>query len=167
MHNPVYSIIFAMFVIFNKNISMCWKTDRKEYTQIKTATKNIPVYKFLTRNGHTPFKDYPIIFEKKLPKVELLNDYHFYDNGINQGYHSYSTSVCLSESLNNTHVYAPSPSPCWLGSFPHRIVCHKGYIPKGTKYYINEWCEIVSETLVVLPEIVNANSYLSIELSKY
>lgn len=78
MHNPVYSIIFAMFVNFSKNISMCWKTDRKEYTQIKTATKNIPVYKFLTRNAHTPFKDYPIIFEKKLPKVELLDDYHFY-----------------------------------------------------------------------------------------
>lgn len=136
---------------------MCWKTDRKEYTQIKTATKNIPVYKFLTRNAHTPFKDYPIIFEKKLPKVELLDDYHFYDNGINQGYHSYSTSTSVRfwESPLYTHVYAQSAGGRWLGSFPRRsIVCHKGYIPKGTKYYINEWCEIVSETLVVLPEMV-------------
>lgn len=141
---------------------MCWKTDRKEYTQIKTATKNIPVYKFLTRNGHTPFKDYPIIFEKKLPKVELLDDYHFYDNGINQGYHSYSTSVQLCESLNNTYVY--DPSPCWIGSFPHRIVCHKGYIPKGTKYYINERCEIVSETLVVLNEIIDPKCKMQIVL---
>lgn len=144
-----------MFVNFNKNISMCWRTFRKEYSQIKTAMEDIPVYKFLKRNGHTPFKNYPIILGKKLPKVELLGNYHFYDDGIDQGYHSYSTSIHLFKSLNNTHVYAPSPRRCWLGSFPCHTVCHKGYVPKGTKYYINEWREIVSETLVVLNEIID------------
>lgn len=134
---------------------MCWKTFRKEYSQIKTAMEDIPVYKFLKRNGHTPFKNYPIILGKKLPKVELLGIYHFYDDGIDQGYHSYSTSILIGKDFGNTYVYNQSIEGCRVGILPRHLVCYKGYIPKGTKYYINENNEIVSETLVVLNESID------------
>lgn len=133
---------------------MCWLTSKREFGQIKTAEEDIPVYKFLNRKGTTPYQDYPISFGITLPKVLIDNDNSSYFCIIEEGYHSYSSSVRITKDFFNTHVYNQSTDR-WLASFHHYNACYKAYIPKDTKYCINDRNEIVSETLVVLNEIIN------------
>lgn len=133
---------------------MCWFTTTKEFCQIRTTEEDIPVYKFLKRDGNTPYQTYPITFGVKLPKEVIDIDHFFSPPSVTHGYHSYSTSVRIINEFNKIHAFERTIGNGWLISFPHFVACYKAYIPKGTKYCINERNEIVSETLVVLDEII-------------
>lgn len=144
------------FRLIKKINNMCWITSKKEFAQIRTAEKDIPVYKFLIRNGYTPYQGFPITFGAKLPKVIIDIDFFSSPVRITYGYHSYSASVHIAKDLSSTHVFDQTTNR-YLDSFSHYIACYKAYIPKDTKYAINESNQIVSETLVVLNEIINAD----------
>lgn len=124
---------------------MCWNSilqiDKREHI----AEEDIPMFKMMMVNGQTPFRCYPIKFGIKLATVEL-----FIDEGLNgdlvitQGFHSYSTKVPLIETVNGYGIRNHQ--------YRHNCLPHKGYIPKGSTYYINNDGFIVSDSLVVLDE---------------
>ena len=146
---------------------MCW-TSRNEPTKL-VATKNIECYKNFRLEDIT-FKQKSIfkfnfgkkkiiqllsLFEKylyipyeKQQFIELkpvrisynpygVEDYEEIGYRINAGYHSYDTIERAQKNI----FYADE-------------VVIKCIIPKGTEYYINNYNEIVSSTIIVTDQIV-------------
>lgn len=132
---------------------MCWVTVNREDVIPHTAETDMPVYKVLRRNGKTPRMGFDVpIYGEPLPKVEIKFDEY---NMISEGYHSYATGVELCDTFNSLDIKLICPEEICLNKsyYYHNCVVHKGYIPKGAKYYMNSNGEIVSETLVITKDI--------------
>lgn len=146
---------------------MCWVTVNREDVIPHTAETDMPVYKVLRRNGKTPRMGFDVpIYGEPLPKVEINLDAY---NMISEGYHSYATGVELRDLFDSLHIELICPGEICFNMYYHDCVVHKGYIPKGTKYYVNSNGVIVSETLVITKDTQNccpSTEMLSIAILK-
>lgn len=134
-------------------LTMCWIIVNREDVIPHTAETDMPVYKVLRRNGKTPHMGFDVsIYGEPLPKVEIKLDAY---NMISEGYHSYATGVELCDLFSSLHIKLICPREICLNGYYHDCVVHKGYIPKGTKYYVNSSGVIVSETLVITKDTQN------------
>lgn len=116
---------------------MCWISKTKP--QIKTATKNITVYKVGNKNGcffqsgirRYLYRRYEINSNITInPIKSKLGEFI-----ISSGYHSFE-----SKHLANLNI-----DPCFYGSYIAEFM-----IPKGSKYYVNFAGEIVSSNIVFI-----------------
>ena len=135
---------------------MCFVIQRKNRAA-KIADSDIICFKLLRstrRNGKVTLKPYfyhsgTYQFGKLNPHVKIKPNW--YDNWINEGYHSYSDGSKMM-SFGSTYVM---------------VQC---IIPKGTRYYYNSTTnEYVSETIKIVKEItpVNCEKYYGSEWKKY
>ena len=135
---------------------MCWTTFNNICMFEKTAEKDIEVFKILSADN-TPFFRYgkPYKVGKECPNI-ILDIKRYNGRGtIEKGYHSYSKEKCchkkektfsdiaienVKHKATNTAIsfYCYGKLGCKVADF---------IIPKGTKYYENEYGEIVSETI--------------------
>ena len=140
---------------------MCWFS-KNEVTKL-VASKDIECYKNFSLSGITfeqksifkfkfgkkkiiqlisLFRKYPYIPYKKQQFIDLkpikipTNPYKF-GYKIDEGYHSYSTIENAQKEL-----------------FGLDEIIIKCIIPKDTEYYINDYNEIVSSTIIVTDQIV-------------
>ena len=139
---------------------MCWTTFIRPH--IQTATENIPVYKIVTKEGGfwfwSTFQSYYQNFIYKLHKIYsekigkiCSEEANFYS--INKGIHSYHNAF--------TKISVGKHGEIWIGGLNGDIIGYyfqsayrnvvkvQGYIPKGSKYYLNEYGEYVSEQIVL------------------
>ena len=140
---------------------MCWLGSDAE-AKGRIADKDITVYKVMVKRRiinkgwelFSPFKDmkYELYqrYESVIRPIKPLTT-----NIIEQGLHCYSED-CYIASTNDSnmfvfHRYVDTTS---LGSYyafgdaQYPVLC-EGVIPKGTKYYINDGGEIVTEKLIL------------------
>lgn len=145
---------------------MCWSTYHYKNTQPLIAETDIKVLKFFISNemGLTsPYYNYSYTIGVLCPKVKLicygasllLDTYCA--GTIFDGYHSYQDEQCsilcdIDCDDNATlildyedHIIRKFNGPI---NDP-KYTLYECVIPKGTKYYVNEHHEIVSETIIV------------------
>ena len=118
-------------ITFKQKSIFKFKFDKKKIIQLISLFKK---YKYI------PYKKQQIIDLKPIKLYNSINDFENYKDmyyKINVGYHSYSTIEKAKEYL----------------FFGNEVVI-KCIIPKGTKYYINNYNEIVSSTIIVTDQIV-------------
>lgn len=137
---------------------MCWTTSIRP--QIKIATENIPVYKIVDKKGGfwfwSTFSSYYYGFIYKLhkrysEKIGGIRDLRTGVYAIDKGIHSYHNTL--------TSISTSKYGDRWIRSFNGEILdnyCRfgnvvrvQGYIPKGSKYYLNENGECISEQIVL------------------
>lgn len=123
---------------------MCWYSYSSIFNSPKTAECDIEVIKVVRKDNKTPFREYYVEYNKCLPKVNIVLQYENNRLFITNGYHSHSKNCLVKEDYRFFE----------LNGFAYEKYCdiHKAYIPKGTKYYENEWGDFVSETLVIIEE---------------
>lgn len=136
---------------------MCWYCDK---LKIKTAKKDIPVWKIVRRSIDSPDKCYSLYY--KFPYVKHIIDVTSIEFEVdecegmvrgNKGFHSYSNK--LKCERDNTDIivfrkkilfrpknYITSVADKW------DIRIAKFYIPKGYKYAENKKGEIISSAIV-------------------
>lgn len=145
---------------------MCWTSETKPL--IKTAEENIPIFKMCVY-----YSNYAVGAYYRKHKYELKREYvcddafneeperRNYPSGmleylIRKGFHSYDPNTV---NVKNGEYYATyhvreGIKQC-IGAYPkyyladRRLVRVNGYIPKGTRYYLNEKGEYVSEGIVL------------------
>lgn len=118
-------------ITFKQKSIFKFKFDKKKIIQLISLFKK---YKYI------PYKKQQIIDLKPIKLYNSINDPENYKDvyyKINVGYHSYSTIEKAKEYL----------------FFGNEVVI-KCIIPKDTKYYINNYNEIVSSTIIVTDQIV-------------
>ena len=138
---------------------MCWTTFI--YPHIQIATENIPVYKIVDKKKGfwfwSTFSSYYYGFTYKLHKRYSEKLGRIWDPctglyAIDEGIHSYHNTL--------TRISTSKYGDRWIRSFngeildnyctlARTIVKVQGYIPKGSKYYLNEDGEYVSEQIVL------------------
>ena len=139
---------------------MCWTTSIRP--QLKIATENIPVYKIVDKIGGfwfwSTFKSYYQNFIYKLHKIysekigEICSDdEEFYS--IDKGIHSYHNTFTKISVGKHGEIWIDESNGDVIGyyfqSSCRNVVKVQGYIPKGSKYYLNEYGEYVSEQIVL------------------
>ena len=143
-----------------KNNIICWKSKK---LKIKTAKKDIPVWKVVHANkdiyGKYINKCYSFYkyFEYTLKvgnttqmSFNILNTENIFI-GIN-GFHSYSNKVKYSITKNNIiSVYLNKLFFDYTICYYYRgnTTIAKCHIPKGSKYAINKYGEIISNDIVL------------------
>ena len=136
---------------------MCWFIDKNKILPL-VANEDIEVIKVVLKNGKTPFLNYIVAFNERLPKVSIVPQYGSRLAMIEAGYHSYSKKIVITEQLA---TFAVLP----LNVYYLKNCCfYKAYIPKGKKYYENEYGECVSETLVITEETIFPYNSLDISV---
>lgn len=142
---------------------MCWVTYKENYLKRKTAEKDIKVKKLLERNPQgnlsSPFFEFDWVIGKihvsSIDKPRICSNMNMTTCWqINTGLHS-------SKHIIMTKHWVYCYSTCW-GFIPVYVkllnakpigVNYKIYeaiIPKGSKYYVNEHGEYVSDKLIIL-----------------
>lgn len=132
---------------------MCWVTD--ELPELKIAEKDITTLKVVLKKDNVllPYFQYNNFYYKldELSPLIALEPYSHYNHYfIEVGYHSYSES-CLYEissdyiEIANCNIYQHNYARFNLSSCC-LVSC---IIPKGTKYYVNERDEYVSEQIII------------------
>ena len=153
---------------------MCWKTYFGILTKKHTASKDIPVKKafIVTRDeikslfykGFTWTQD--ILHKTYLGNMRRFSidgyDKWHYVWSIEEGFHS-------AKDVKIGNYYGERPTlTVSNGKGAGRVlnIAHKTnvkildcIIPKGSKYYVNEYGEYVSDQLIVLPNQQNYQSY--------
>ena len=127
------SKIDKLLLIFNK----------KRYLKPKVATKDIKVYKILKEihsNYLTPYMRERINFingKADLPtvKIKAYKNWLLGEFFVEEGYHSFIT---LKEAKFNLNF-----------NFRSNVAIFNAIIPKGTKYFIGTYNDIVSEKLII------------------
>lgn len=143
---------------------MYWYTQFKKYSAPIIANKDIPVCMTLTKTGimtdppilslieyHPPFNEPLRMMEINPSLASPLMPEH---SIIQQGYRSclYDEIEQYIEDLSGNHIKIKGTEK--LYEIPDGSNLHKAYVPKDTRYWINEFGEAVSETIVVSDEIV-------------
>lgn len=134
---------------------MCWQTLVPENVKPRIAFEDIPVYKVLNKDLATPYMRYPIKFDEPLIKVEIVVNDSICLSKIEEGYHAYISN--LNYYLDCYAIKTLSLNTD-IGEYVYPISyvndLYNAFIPKGTKYWINERGETVSESLVVSEKII-------------
>lgn len=124
---------------------MCWYGN--EIPLI--AEEDIPVIKILKNDRRSPFMKMPYELNK-VYETEILV-YKFRrasDVEISNGFHCYDSGCSLFVKSNLLIVkskWLRIALQSYVDSLPY-----KGIIPKGTKYFINKYGEIVTESIKIL-----------------
>ena len=140
---------------------MCWLSNRKPIAKI--AKRDIPVKKVIYTNGTAYFNSFNYKTRKVIPKIEIKVEKEDTSYIIEFGYHSYSSECIFAELYpnfyskikqcilvkNNSNYYPLIVSYYVMEKF-RRIKVQNFIIPKGTKYYINEKGEYVSELIKIV-----------------
>lgn len=134
---------------------MCWVTDK--LPELKIAEKDIATLKVVLKKDdmlipYFQYNDFYYKLDKLSPlvtlKVETLVNYKRYI--IETGYHSYSESYSYEISSYyieiNNDIYR---NDTFMGLFNYSCCLVSCIIPKGTKYYVNERDEYVSEQIII------------------
>lgn len=148
---------------------MCWVSFKQP--QVKVAKRNIKVLKVVYMHPSNPMELLPYYFHHchtytfntenptvliKIQKTPIGYG-PFYKNkklfySIHGGYHSYSTKcVCIKDfsifpnivTINDIHFYSDD---IFTGNRIYLVEC---IIPKGVRYYLNEFNEYVSENIII------------------
>lgn len=136
---------------------MCWTSKN---LKIKTAKRNIPIWKIVEfdnkRKVYTsPFRYYQY-FPGMVNNTQMIFrtlDYSYEINGY-EGFHSFSNKLRYKHSKGGINVYKKGIFTKEKRVFIYSARCNspaiaKGYLPKGTKYAINEVGEIISNCIVI------------------
>lgn len=128
---------------------MCWYTFYKACLSPKIAENDMTVLKVLRTDSDGylsgPFYRYKYELGKQNEYVQLICN----NSEIKNGYHSFE--LCENAEMTDYSIslhYANKPKITWVKSFLSETL-YKCIIPKGTKYYLNEGHNIVSETIIV------------------
>mgnify|MGYP006862816466 CR=1 FL=1 len=144
---------------------MCWHTYKPDCFFPKIAETDIDVIKVLRKNKKTPFQNYHVEFNHSLPEEKIKPEKQELFVRVSSGYHSYSL---LHNKIKEifTHFIIENdlhPSYTYTALYPKDYEFYKGYIPKGTIYYENEYGECVSETLVITEKTISP--YISLDMN--
>lgn len=146
---------------------MCWTTENSSYTKIRTAEKDIEVFKIVNLSlNPLDTEEYLFYSVYKHFQYKIGGKYNceigeigevdrlFY---INEGIHSYSKKVKIIHCNDYIDDYYTSAICVFhnnikLDYFYYKpiYVKLKCVIPKGSQYYENEHGEIVSNTIKVI-----------------
>lgn len=151
---------------------MCWISTRKDGKAIaKVAKKDIPIIKI----GHRVFNkfvsakyayEYNMGELQKHIKIEPIDGTRYFENYyIEEGYHFYKPEMIYLK-MHKSYLSMLMVSSR-LSAFFHcrHLITEtscvvKGYIPRGTIYYLNANGEGVAEQ-IVLTEMISINDYLT------
>lgn len=150
---------------------MCWIS--KNIPKKSRAIRDIPVYKILTYDPVTdrymaPIMEWTYEFDKKTESIldipqkvicRTPESTYIPVYVVNSGFHSYrKTSLRKGQKkrfANYIEIFTQNRSIFWhvcidwfLERFRREILC-SAHIPKGSFYYLNEYGEYVSDTLVI------------------
>ena len=139
---------------------MCWESKK---LKIKTAKKDIPVWKIVnadkdihgryTNICHSFYQSFEYIL-KVINTTQMSFDVLNAKNTFvgKNGFHSYSNKVkYIINENNNISVYLNKLFSNYTICYYYRdnIAIAKCHIPKGSKYAINEFEEIISNDIVL------------------
>lgn len=136
---------------------MCWTTQYDNHLQPLIAEDDMKVLKLLSEDLKSPFQlNFHYILNENAPYVPIKLEISYWqkEDIINDGYHSFNInhhSILKFEELTEKYLYKNSV-------FPEGSCLFEAIIPKGTKYYENEYGAIVSETIRIVKK-VNHNDY--------
>lgn len=135
---------------------MCWQTYKSDCFSSKIAETDIDVIKVLGKNKKTPFQNYHVEFNHPLPEEKIKPEKQEFFVRVSSGYHSYSLLHNKIKEIWSYFIIENDlhPSYIYTAFYPKNCEFYKGYIPKGTVYYENEFGECVSETLVITEETI-------------
>lgn len=125
---------------------MCWLSKEKPIKKVTIEDKT--VYKLLTPDLRAPFKPFRYYYNEKQIEEELKirtrYDFNYKKSifEITKGYHSYSKESVISKMKQINEI--------WIGKYLRIFVC---IIPKGSIYYENSDCEVVSSNIVIKKEL--------------
>lgn len=140
---------------------MCWLTYKKECTECRIATEDIPIYKVLYNTLRSLYRFYEYSLNK-VYSMEINSPYEIPSKirnshySITLGFHSYSPSMTYTRVYHDLFWTVNSNNKGMiLDTFTNtnNTVKVKGFIPKGSHYYLNENGEYVSDS-IVLTEII-------------
>ena len=134
--NELTKLVASKDIECYKNFSLAGITfEQKSIFNFKFGKKKIiQLVSLITKYLYIPYKEQPFIDLKpiKIPTFPYEFGYE-----IHRGYHSYSTIENAQKEL-----------------FGLDEIIIKCIIPKDTEYYINDYNEIVSSTIIVTDQIV-------------
>lgn len=135
---------------------MCWTTQYDNHLQPLIAEDDMKVLKLLSEDLKSPFQlNFHYILNENAPYVPIKLEISYWqkEDIINDGYHSFNInhhSILKFEELTEKYLYKKSV-------FPEGSCLFEAIIPKGTKYYENEYGEIVSETIRIVKKVNHLN----------
>lgn len=124
---------------------MCLVINKKQCPNgYKTARKNIPCYKLLLKTSsgtfETPYMREPVDIKTGIEatyfQTKPTNKLRIY-----QGVHSYTNLISANSNRNSWYNLMDA-------TIHKSVVILKGYIPKGTKYWVGMWGTFCSERIV-------------------
>lgn len=144
-----HNIIFI--IVFNYKIIMCWKFHGK--AKSKVATKDLTVYKIVrnatSRQCESYYQKY--IYNLDLQPSTIIVPDRYTENltTIHEGYHSYQAieNVTNPSDILDYRLFKWSGEIYAIYKKNTSMYVATFIIPKNTKYYINEWGDIVSEQI--------------------
>lgn len=156
---------------------MCWTTKTIENTVPITADEDIKVIKFLgiMPNSSILMSPFNLCRYKPnmlMPSVALIPEIDEHGSTyISKGYHSYDYPEKIVYGMTNSDITKAYYGLIFesfhllveLPKYPFTQLSYSPYecvIPKGTKYYINEDFEIVSETITVKNSIESVTLWI-------
>ena len=130
---------------------MCWITRKEELTKPKIAKRNIKCFK-IVRGDYDSNASFFMAFkyeEGKEYSMDKLAENAKYEASfdcytVNEGFHSYPM---FEDDCNKLEYVFHVESPTLYTAYS--IKCMECVIPKGSRYYVNEKKEMVSERLLV------------------
>ena len=139
---------------------MCWVTYEKKYKNFKIAEDDIPVFKVVRKHFLLSYyTNYPYILNEVHTTEPIKTDHSLFYIGeewkIQKGFHSYSVG-CTTKIVQGVHewnirVYDSDKNTVLLDYYEMSSTCKlECLIPKGTLYYVNEYGEYVSESILPL-----------------
>lgn len=141
---------------------MCWYHYGFNIESI-IAEKDIEVYKVVRKGKNESLLPYYHYNEECVYTLNKISDlvpiepyYHEYKQvfNIDEGYHSYKIEASIKIETYETGFITIYDGDTFLGTFDYseengQTCLVKGIIPKGTKYYINDKNECVSERIKI------------------
>ena len=133
---------------------MCW---RSKNLKIKTAKRNIPIWKVVHFDNKnkiyiSPIKGYHYgLGNYNITNMTFQTSHYYNEITGYEGFHSFLNKVCYKYSGTDIHIYKKC---IFIKRFIYNMwgysaAIAKGYLPKGTKYAVNEFGEVISNRIVI------------------
>lgn len=133
---------------------MCWRAKNMFDIFPHRAKKDIEVYKIVFDKNQAPICNYVYSLDREEPKIKIKLEFWNWKVIINEGYHSYSRKSYIERDESGVVISSCDKYKLhanYLYSFEN---IHLAIIPKGSKYFINGFGEIVSERIIVTSRII-------------